>query len=205
MDRIIGLGPADVIDERPFTHPNYIVADRNILRYMVDQLRLIVEYSHMYGCLSRPLWLQQPAAHRLVVAQPERLQALDGLTVVGFFGEKRPGADPSLMNEFDDILIEEFSEHPDLLSYSSLALDAGNFGNLVLFARPEAKQHWSQSKAHAQAAYKLAPHYYTSVRIYNGLLPDGIKNSQRLRITAVKYFDYLNGPPWQAVRNLDEG
>ena len=202
MNGIIALGPADIVGERPFTHPDHTITDLSVLRYMVDRLRLILEYPHLYGGLPQLLRLQQPAAHRLVIIQPDRLKALDHLTVVGFFGERRPDADPSITDEFDTILIDEFPHHPDLLSYSTLALTAGNFGNLVLFARPEAKQHWSKSKAHAQAANKLAPDYYASVRIYNGLLPDGVGNSKTLRLDHVKYFDYQNSLLWQAVRNL---
>ena len=202
MDGIIALGPADIVNERPFTHPDHTIADLNVLRYMVDRLGLIIEYPFMYAGLPQPLRLQQPAAHRLVIVQPDRLKTLDRLTVIGFFGEKRPDADPSLTDEFDTILIDDFPQHPDLLSYSTLALQAGNFGNLVLFAHPEATQHWSRSKAHAQAAGKLAPNYYASVRIYNGLLPDGIRNSKSLRIVHVKYFDYRNTSLWRAVRTL---
>ncbi|HEX6385697.1 MAG TPA: hypothetical protein VF177_13585 [Anaerolineae bacterium] len=202
MDHVIALGHSDIISERPFTHPSHTAADLSILRYMVDQLCLILEYPHMFADLPQPLWLQQPSAHRLVIIQPDRLKVLGQLTVVGFFGQKRPDADPSLTDEFDNILIAEFPGHPDLLSYSTLALDGGNFGNLVLFAHPEAKQQWSRSNAHAQAAGKLAPNYYASVRIYNGFLPDGVKESKTLQVSRVKYFDYQNSPLWQAVRTM---
>lgn len=205
MNGVVALGPADIVSDRPFTHPDHTIADLNVLRYMIDRLGLILEYPNLYGGLPQPLRLQQPAAHRLVIAQPDRLETLDQLTVIGFFGEKRPDADPVLTDEFDSILIDEFPQHPDLLSYSTLALKAGNFGNLVLFANSGATQHWSRSKAHAQAAGKLAPSYYASVRIYNGLLPDGIKNSKTLHIVRVKYFDYQSAPLWQAVRNMQEG
>jgi hypothetical protein len=46
----------------------------------------------------------------------------------------------------------------------------------------------------------LTPHYYLSVRIYNGLLPSGLQQAGELHLTLVKYYDYQETPQWRAVR-----
>ncbi len=85
-----------------------------------------------------------------------------------------------------------------------MALISGNYSNLVLFAHEDAKVRWSRSKAHHQAVSALAPNYYRSIRLYNGILPQGIRHSASLRLGRVKYFDYGHDPCWRAVREFSE-
>lgn len=206
---VVTLQPADVLQNRPFTHPNHIVGDVNSLRYMVDQLCMLMERPHLYENSPRPIVVHQPPGdqwtYRLVIVRPEELRAERQLTFVGFLGQRRQGADQELAHEFDRALVAEIPDYPGLLSYSTMALISGNYSNLVLFTDPSAKQQWSRSQAHAQAVNRLAPNYYHSVRLYNGILPRGIHGSRDLHLKRVKYYDYRDDPWWHAVREFPEG
>jgi len=203
------LQPTDVLHNRPFTHPNHIAGDVNSLRYMVDQLCMFMEAPHRYEDRTRPIVVHQPRVdqwtYRLVIVRPEELRTRRTLTFVGFLGQRREGADEELAHEFDRSLVAEIPDYPGLLSYSTMALISGNYSNLVLFTDPSAKQQWSHSQAHAQAVNRLAPDYYLSVRLYNGILPRGIHASRELRVKRVKYYDYGDDPWWHAVREFPEG
>jgi hypothetical protein len=205
VERIVHLAPTDVIASRPFTHPEHIRTDMDVMRYLTDQLCLVIEQPRLYTHRPFPVVLNRPEANgrkkRLVIVRSQALQAAGPLMIVGFFGQKRRRADPTPLDPMDEILIEELPQHPGLLSYNTLELESGNFGNLVVFAHAEAKKHWSKSKSHEQAV-RLAPDYYASIRIYNGLLPDGIRVSRTLSLTSVKYYDYGHEFPWRAERKI---
>jgi len=202
------LQPSDIVHSRPFTHPSHTVGDVNSLRYMVDQLCMFMEAPHLYADSSPPIIVHQPPGdqwtYRLVIVRPEELRAERPLTFVGFLGQRREGSNKELAHEFDRTLVAEIPDYPGLLSYSTMALISGNYSNLVLFTDPAAKQQWSRSQAHAQAVNRLAPDYYLSVRLYNGVLPRGIHASRELRLKRIKYYDYQDDPWWHAVREFPE-
>lgn len=200
----IQLSATDILPQRPFTYPAHIDNDRRILRYMVDRLWLVLKYADFYDHAQQPLTLSEPAFHRLVFAKDAPLHAQQQLMVVGFFGDRRPTANEALASEFDATLIKEIPDHPGIFSYCTLELDGGNYANMVLFNTPDAKLHWSRSQAHAKAVQKLAPSYYYSVRLHNGVLPQGLPGSEQLRLERVKYFDYRSTPHWRAERILVE-
>lgn len=200
------LGPEDIVAEHPFTHPDHITGDLNVMRHMVDRLCEVLADPQLHSHWPQSLIVKRPQPdqwqHRMVIVQPIRLQRARHLTVVGFFGHKRRNVDPAqVIHPLDQLLVEELPEHPGLLSYSSLELEHGDYGNLVLFADDDAKNHWSTSKMHAQAV-ELAPGYYSNVRLYNGRLPAGILGSHTLSLTTVKYYDYETNPCWRAVRTI---
>lgn len=202
------LQPTDVLHNRPFTHPNHIAGDVNSLRYMIDQLCMFMEAPRLDERRSPPIVVHQPPGdqwtYRLVIVRPEELRAERALTFVGFLGQRREGADQELAHEFDRALVDEIPDYPGLLSYSTMALISGNYSNLVLFTDSAAKQQWSRSLAHAQAVDRLAPDYYLSVRLYNGVLPRGIHASRDLRLKRIKYYDYQDDPWWHAVREFPQ-
>lgn len=199
MERI---GPDQIIPERPFTHPARIRYHVTTLRFMVDQLHLFLEQRPHPS--QRPLKLYRPnPTHyqvRLIVPQPERLTQTAELIFVGFLGHRRAEANLALAEEFDALLVAEIPDHPGLLSYSTMALICGNFSNLVIFADEASKGQWSHSQAHAQAVQKLAPYFYETVCLYNGVLPQGIAASNALYLSRIKYYDYQLTPWWQGVR-----
>ena len=207
MVKVPYLAPEDKVEGRDFTDPEQIPNDVNTLRYMTDQVHLFLRNPHLYAWQNRPIIIHRPDTvkwvYRLVIPEPERLLAFGEIAFVGFFGKRQENADLALGNEFDEILMAEIPDHPGLLCYSTMALMCGNFCNLVLFADETVKNNWSRSKAHAQAVGKLAPEYYSSVRLYNGLLPRGVAHSQSLHLTKIKYFDYQDKPWWHAVRHFE--
>jgi len=210
MTEIRLLEPMEIVTERPFTHPRHTTNDLAALRYMIDQLCLLLEEPGRYAQQPPPVTLYQLEAngrqHRFVIAQPEQLQIPNRpLTVVGFFGQKRKRISVSLtplMEAMDQALREEFPHHPDLFSYSTLELADEDCGNLVLFGHDAAINHWGHSQAHMKAVYELSPSYYDSVRLYNGRLPLGLMVSNLLHITRIKYYDYSTVPLWRAVREI---
>lgn len=206
-ENVLMLSANQLLSDRPFTQPEHIPPERLTMCAMVDSLCQLIESRPDVLRQPRPIFLYQEETggrqQRLVINRPERLTMGHPVTVVGFFGQKLERADLlPLRNEFDQALIAEFPKHPDLLSYSTLELADGNFGNLVLFARSEAKNHWNSCTIHARAVRELAPEYYASVRLYNGVLPRGLAASRALRLTRVKYYDYTTQPVWRALRKL---
>lgn len=200
------LGPKDRVEGHDFTNPDQIPNDVNTLRYMTDQVCVFLRNPHLYDRLARPIIIHRPDTgkwlYRMVIPNPDKLFGTNEIAFVGFLGRRREDADLALGDEFDAILIGEIPDHPGLLCYSTMGLMCGNFSNLVLFADESVKENWSRSKAHAQAVGRLAPNYYDSIRLYNGLLPRGVSDSQSLNLTKVKYFDYQAAPGWHAVRQF---
>jgi hypothetical protein len=206
MVQVPTLGPADKVVGRNFTDPEQIPYDINTIRYMTNQVYRFLKNPQLYIELERPIIVHRPDRvnwlYRLVITDPDRLKTAQDLHLVGFLGSKREDANMALGAEFDEILVSEIPDHPGLLCYCTIAQMCGNFSNLVLFADETVKVGWSKSKAHAQAVGKLAPEYYKSVRLYNGILPVGVCDCESMYLTKVKYFDYQEDPNWRAIRQF---
>ena len=203
MTGVIHLSPADILAERPFTHPDFALVELKILRYMVDRLGLALESFPPGERVPYLIKLSEADGrpHRLAINQPEKLRQGPHLAVVGFFGQRRNSDLAALIDQLDKILVAELSQHLGLLSYCTLLLENGDFGNLVLFEDAVAQSHWSAGQTHARAV-QLSPGYYHSVRIYNGELPGGFKAGQTLYLTQARYYDYQSDSPWQGVRGI---
>ena len=203
MTTIIHLGPNQIVEQRPFTHPAHSFTDLSILHYMIDRLCLILKESTTRP--AQPIFLTEPdgRAHRLVLIRPRHLTTANNFATVGFFGQKRGDVPYGYLDALDEVLLSELSAHPGMLSYCTLRLPHGDFGNLVLFTSLDDISDWSRSPNHARAV-DVSPGYYASVRIYNGILPGGVSDSKSLRLNKAKYFDYQSHPIWQAVREIQE-
>lgn len=206
---LVQLSATEIVTDRPFTNLHHTLLDVQAIRFLVAGVFLALEETYTQPFLNLPLLLHQPSAaewtQRIVVTQPARLRALGPLTVVGFFGLRNRGGDVGLAQKLDRQLLPELTDHDTLLAYATVALPTGNFGNLVLFATPEGKDQWGRSEKHAEAVRLLTPDYYAAVRLYNGILPEGIANPDGLRLLVIKYYDYGDCPIWRAVRRLDNG
>ena len=139
---------------------------------------------------------------RIYYIRPDRLFDSKMLAVVGFFGHKRPNADIRPLLQADKRFEGEFSNHPDLLSLSTVRVANGDFGNLVVFAQPDAIAKWNNSEVHRQLVAEISPPYYLSIRLNNGWVPEGLQNPDGLWIERVKYIDYSSTPAWRAVRSF---
>lgn len=209
MSYDVVLAPGERVDGRPFTDPDNTLEDLERMRYMARQL--VTTYGNPVVCDfapgKRPVCQSDPQGRhfRIYYLRPDRLFALKNITVVGFFGLKRPNADIRPLLQADRQFEREFHKHPDLLSLSTVRLASGNFANLVLFASPEAKDAWNQSDIHRTLVAEISPPYYRSIRLNNALLPDGLDDPDHLVLQRVKYLDYESDPPWRARREWEAG
>jgi len=202
----VQLGPGDVLADRPFTNPSHNQGDLAILREMATALHERVErleclpWSH-----AQPLrcYLRDGAGRvqRIIVVDPGELLGGSGFIIVGFFGQKRQGADIAPLEMIDAELVAEVMSHPLLLSYSSRELHSGDWANLVVLRHPEGIDRWSANQRHAYASQVLAPAYFSDIRLHNGELPEGLRAVERMRLLRTKYYCYRDGSdPWRAVR-----
>ena len=201
----ISLGTLEVMAGRPFTHTDHISTEREILVYMTKQLwSFLEERPDLLGMIG-PIIINEPDGryHRYFVSRPSVLSQAKNVYLVGFFSHRQKMAPIGHFGDLDDRLIEQIPTFQEILSYSSMALPDGEFGNLVLLLNEEIKSNWMHGEIHNKAV-ALAPGYYEFVRIHNGLLPEGITQPDLLQITQVKYYDYGEDPPWKAVRKLTQ-
>ena len=152
----------------------------------------------------RPLVLESleadGRAHRAVLCDERRLADGRDLAWVGFFAAKRRDRDHAPLTLRDDELVQEFPAHPGILSYSSLELADGDWGNLILLEGDEAREHWRTSPRHADAVRELAPRHYTDVRLHLGIVPGGVLAARESLLHRTKYYDFRGGATWRAER-----
>jgi hypothetical protein len=156
------------------------------------------------GADPRTLETREPdgRTHRTIVCDAARLGDGRDVTWVGFFAEKRRDRDPTPLTVMDDELVAEFPAHPDILSYSSLELTGGDWGNLILLAGEAARDRWRDGERHAYAARELSPRHYTHVRLHNGVLPGGVLGGRAPVLHRTKYYDYEGDGAWRGARDL---
>ena len=199
------LGQKELIPERQFTHTEYIQKDQEILVHMGKQVCAILETNVASLQQGLPIDFEEPEGrfHRYLVPRPTDLLDAKYIYFVGFFGQKREGQDPNYFHALDDRLVEQIPMYPDILSYSTMALATGDFSNLVLLLDEEVKLKWMDGEIHKHAVER-SPGYYRSIRINNGVLPEGILQHDSLQINKVKYYDYSEDPTWKALRKLTQ-
>lgn len=205
-DTVRQLGHDQIIPSRSFTDPEWCERDRTILQGMARDLRRILreeEPSELAGDLDIfYLSDEDGIVHRVVVVDWFGLMETRPLTVVGFFGLRREGADIQVTQQIDAALLEQFTAEPDLLSYSSRQLPDSQWCNLVLFRSPEGIEHWSSNSLHRKAAQDISPRYYDSIRLHNGWLSGGLWSGESIRLARTKYYDFRDQQFWHAVREF---
>lgn len=197
------LGQDELIPEKPFTHTDYIHKDQEILVHMGKRICEIMETYREELQKGLRLDIEEPdgRSHRFLVPNPTKLLDTSNIYFVGFFGQKRAGKDSAYFGGVDDRLVGQIPKYPEILSYSTMAMENGDFSNLVLVSDEEIKLKWMDGEIHKRAVSR-SPGYYRSIRINNGVLPDGIIQYETLQINKVKYYDYNEEPPWKALRRL---
>jgi hypothetical protein len=190
------LAPQETVEGRGFTDPARTAGDLAALRVMLVVVRQVATAGD-----ARPFVVEGREAdgrlHRTIVCNAARLGDGRDLAWVGFFGTKRPDVDATPLRARDDELIREFPAHPGILSYSSLEVGTGDWGNLILLDGDDAREHWRTSARHADAVRELAPRHYTDVRLHLGVLARGVAGGE-LRLHRTKYFDYRDA--WRGER-----
>lgn len=202
------FAPGDICPKRAFTHPAHTASDLRQIRYMLQRLSQVVhtlltnQNPNRFDIQSHELIEPDGRHHRIIPIRPEKMMNAINLTVVGFFGQKNIYSDGVAIASRDKMLFDEMHKHPGLYSYSSLEMTNGDYGNCVLFADEEAKNNWGYSQIHTEAVDVLSPQFYTSIRLYNGIIPGQVHDFYRLKLHLVKYFDYSVKPTWLGARVL---
>jgi len=207
MTECIVLGPTELVQDRLFTNPERNLDDQASLIVMLGRLRQVLSRPEALPDGPRPavLNLMEPdgRTHRIAISGSEELLAGEQFTIVGFFGEKWPAADLSVLEGVDLELIHHFPLHPGVLSYSTLELQNGDSGNLVVLSRPDIIEDWRTNIKHSYAAEYLAPKYYAHIRLHNYFLPGGLMAGLDPILLRTKYYDYGGGGVWLALREVD--
>jgi hypothetical protein len=204
MEEIVRLTRTETAAGRPFTDPARTAEDLASIGVMAAQLRGLLRQALPAG--PRPLVVEtlEPDGrqHRVVLCDEGRLRGAPEPGFVGFFATKRPGLDHAPLTLTDDELIRELPDHPGILSYGSLELADGNWGNLIVINPPDAKEQWRTGAKHAWAARELAPRHYAVLRLHNGRLPGGILSGRDPVLDRTRYWDFREPVVWQAERAL---
>lgn len=204
MDDCVRLAPRETAAGHGFTDPAQTTRDLATVRVMLAEVRRQGAGEATRPARSEPLVFEGREAdgrmHRAIVCDARRLCDGRDLSWIGFFGVKRGDVDPTPLTVRDEELIREFPDHPDILSYSSLELADGNWGNLILIDGDEARERWRVSERHTDASRVLAPRHYTDVRLHQGVLPGGACGGQEPVLRRTRYYDYRDGVTWRAER-----
>jgi hypothetical protein len=194
------------VARRPFTSPGLYARDLAILGYMLEDLRGFLTRMDEGELTIVPYvaieWVVQDLKRRVVVCDPVNLPRRRSAQLVGFFGERHPDRDGAPLEEANFEIVLEFQKYPGILSYSSMELADGNWANLVLHNVAEDRETWRASEAHARAARELSPLFYRTIRIHNGVLPDGVMGNRSIVVERTKYWDFGSTEMWHAVREL---
>ena len=198
------LQPFEELTERPFTDLNNTTQDYAALEFLLMHVRTIMRQLDGFTT-ARPIqhihWVEDEGRrHRMIINNAPDLLNLSSFIWVGFFGQRRPNADPHPVEEMDRELVVDLYQHPGILAYTTVAKADGDFGNLILFGSPVAVNHWATSPLHLRSAQVLSPPYYYSIRIHSGILPGALLSDGKLRLEQTKYFDYRGMLPWRGVR-----
>jgi hypothetical protein len=167
-----------------------------VLHYLAYRLRATLNRLEEHGRYIAPLQYHWKEAdermHRVVLYKSPAYFRRKRLAFVGFLSKKQASLPPMVSHDIvgaDQALIDELTKNPWLLSYSSMELEDGNWCNLVVFYRSEAKTHIGNSTTHRHAAHQLAPQYYEWVRLHNGIMLGGLEQG-RLIIQSTKYYTF---------------
>ena len=203
MDEGVRLAPRETAEGRGFTDPARAAHDLAAVRVMLEAVRRV---SGRPASPPAPRRLvvegREPdgRAHRTILCDAARLGDGRDLDWVGFFAAKRRDVDSAPLHVRDDELIAEFPAHPGVLSYSSIEIGGGDWGNLILLDGVAAREHWGTGDRHAHAVRELAPRHYTDVRLHLGVLPGGVGAGRALVLRRTRYLDYRDGVTWRAER-----
>ncbi len=211
MTSLVHLAPHEFDPHHPVSDPGLYAADRQLLAYMLQDLRALMRRHVMgqqslspYEVLS---WSVHGLQRRTVICDPVRLDDHDDVHIVGFFGERRGLVETQpRIDRLEQALLTQFRDHPGVLSYSSVELVDDYWANLVMHTDTGDREAWRDSRAHREAAEDASPDHYRSVRIHHGTLRDGVCSSNMIELVRTKYWDYgeasTGAPVWTAVREL---
>jgi len=189
---------------RPFTDPEHTLADAAVMNRMLERLRR--EARAWPSCRTSVEALEHTRAgcrHWLVVPSAPALSAAEDVTVVGFFGDQRPGMDHSAIYQLEADVVARLGHYAPmgLLGYYDAEIAPAEHGNLALFATREVPPEWHRDRVHA-VAVASAPRHYSVVRLHRGMIRGALLGRGRLVIQRTRYFDFGQQPAWQGLRQF---
>lgn len=201
------LSASQSVKGRPFTSPRLYETDTRAMSYMLHDLKCLIDAGRLPISPHTPVeWTVNGLVRRVILCDIDNLMRRHNQQCfVGFFGERHIDRSSIALEEANAELVLEFRQFPGILSYSSIELYNGDWANLVIHDRPDARTYWRSSQRHAEAAERLAPQYYRTVRIHNGVIPGGLSGGGGLVIHSTKYWDYQRPRMWHALRDLSDG
>lgn len=183
----VTLSPAE--RERSFALPQHSMRDLAALEHMRKALLEVLPTVPGPGKYIYP----DPSSehHRQIVVDLAPLKSGQALAVVGFFGQRNWNCPAEILREIDDAdaaLVRDLVRFPYAVSYSSLKLADGNWGNLVVLNATDGIEAWREGEVHKQVVDGPSPHFYSTIRLHRGVMPGGLGSPVQLR--SVKLFDY---------------
>jgi len=198
------LAAAERLPARPFTDPERTLADAAVMDRMLRRLRREAR--------SWPSWrasvellehTRGGCRHWLVVPSAAALAGAHDVTLVGFFGDLRPGMDHSAIYQLEADVVARLGRYAPagLLGYYDAEIAPALHGNLVLFAASEVPPEWHRDRVHA-AAVALAPRHYRVVRLHRGMIRGPLLRRGPVVIERTRYFDFGQQPAWHGLRRF---
>lgn len=195
---------------RSFTDLQQTSTDLLLLEELLSRLRTLVgaiatvgiSYSQQHIVEYR----EDGRYFRFVLNNWHSLLNLPRFVVVGFCGQRRldvSEAQIAEINALDALMVDELKQHSGIIVYSTGMRADGDYGNLILFEKPEHLSLLGNCIPHTQAARRFSPHYYTSTRIHDGVLDGYLFSAAQPQLRRTRYWDFTCQPCWQGERIYD--
>jgi len=198
------LAAAERLRGRPFTDPERTLADAAVMDRMLQRLRRRARSWPSWRTSAELLTHTRGGCrHWLVVPSAPALAGAHDVTVVGFFGDLRPGMDHSAIYQLEADVVARLGRYAPvgLLGYYDAEIAPALHGNLVLFATSEVPPEWHRDRVHA-AAVALAPRHYRVVRLHRGMIGGALLGRGHVVIQRTRYFDFGQQPAWHGLRRF---
>lgn len=198
------LAAAERLPARPFTDPERTAADAAVMGRMLQRLRREARSWPRWQASAEVLkHTRGSCRHWLVVPSAPALAGARDATVVGFFGDLRPGMDHSAIYQLEADVVARVGRYAaaGLLGYYDAEIAPALHGNLVLFGTREVPPEWHRDHVHA-AAVASAPRHYSVVRLHRGMIGGALLGPGHLVIQQTRYFDFRQQPAWHGLRRL---
>ena len=189
----VSLRPGESVLGREFTEPARSLDDLAALASIRASL-----VARVRSGLAGGTWTDAGESHWLVVPKVRALVRSRPAVGVGFFGQAREQVDHGPILRLEHELLDRAPLLPGLLAYYNVRFAAGQWGNLVVFARQEDPARMRSDPTHIKALARTAEHY-CSVRLHRLRFPDGpLRGAAAHESTLL--IDFTETPPWRATR-----
>lgn len=204
------LGPEESVPGRPCTDLERSDDDFEFMHCMVERVRQFLTRMRGFGsdweAVPYRLNFKETGNrhHQLIVTDPRPLLRQDSFIAVGFFGQHRRDADPELAAEVravDEQLVEDFPRFGGLVSYNSMELGCGDWGNLAVFKDQDGLEAWHNNERHREAVKQLSARHYASCRLHITAIAGPFDARQvTFEVLRTKIYAYDEEGVWMAVR-----